>query len=77
MFLDNDLPVMDGKRCAELMRVEGGALPIICITARTDQSEACAAVGINEVLAKPFKRKDITAVLRRHIGGRLEAPGEV
>ena len=70
IFLDHDMPVMNGKECTERMRAEGGALPIVGVTARVDKDEEWFVAGLTEIMHKPFNRYQLIDIVRRHLGSR-------
>src|SRR5437016_9872923 len=73
VVLDLALPGMDGLDVARSLRREG-AVPIIMLTARTDESDKLVGLelGADDYLTKPFSPKELVArvraVLRRGQG---------
>ncbi|OLU29058.1 hybrid sensor histidine kinase/response regulator [Pseudomonas sp. PA15(2017)] len=69
VLMDCRLPVMDGYEATRRIRDLGpsGRLPIIALTANALQGdrEACLQAGMNDYLAKPFKRIELQDVLDR------------
>jgi CheY-like chemotaxis protein len=59
IFMDLQMPVMDGYKATELIRVQGQnrATPIIALTAKVFQedNERCMACGMNDFLTKPVE----------------------
>ena len=66
ILMDCNMPVMDGYETTRQIRQksEFAELPIIALTANalSDERERCRAAGMDDYLAKPF-RKDELAVL--------------
>lgn len=71
ILMDCRLPVIDGYEATQQIRQLPGCadLPIIALTANALQGdrEACLAAGMNDYLAKPFKRKDLQQILQRWV----------
>ncbi len=77
VFLDLQMPVMNGYEAARTLREHGYTGPIVAVTASAIQSELdrCIESGMNEVLSKPFKSADLLPVLRRHLAGAVKGTG--
>jgi signal transduction histidine kinase/CheY-like chemotaxis protein/HPt (histidine-containing phosphotransfer) domain-containing protein len=71
IFMDIQMPVMDGfqatRRIRELETMQGGAIPIIAMTAYAmkEDMDKCRAAGMDDYISKPFQAEDILAVLTR------------
>jgi CheY-like chemotaxis protein len=72
IFMDINMPVMDGFETTQLIRLLPGAqkdLPIIALTADAmkEDKERCLQVGMTDFVSKPFRLKEIEAVLKKYI----------
>lgn len=80
VLMDCRLPVMDGYEATRRIRQMPGleSLPIIALTANARQGdrELCLQSGMNDYLAKPFKRTDLQQVLQRWLTVRTSATGD-
>jgi signal transduction histidine kinase/CheY-like chemotaxis protein len=80
ILMDCRLPVMDGYEATRRIRQLPGLerLPIIALTAnaRHGDREICLQAGMNDYLAKPFKRTDLQQVLQRWLTFRASATGD-
>ena len=69
ILMDCRLPIIDGYEATQQIRQLPGCseVPIIALTANALQGdrEACLAAGMNDYLAKPFKRTDLQQILQR------------
>ena len=81
VFMDIQMPVMDGYEAAENLRKRGFKNPIIAVTASAlpDEWEHCREVGIDDMLVKPYKLADVDQILRKWIntGGDAENAPEI
>ncbi|MEF8709045.1 MAG: response regulator [Candidatus Accumulibacter propinquus] len=82
ILMDCQMPVMDGFEATRRIRtIEQAAgrspLPIIALTANAlaGDREACLTAGMNDYLAKPINRAQLTAALERHLRTQLPADG--
>jgi signal transduction histidine kinase/DNA-binding response OmpR family regulator len=66
IFMDIQMPRMNGYEAAARLRRQGFRQPIIAVTASalSDERERCMNVGFDDILIKPFKRPDIEKTLR-------------
>jgi CheY-like chemotaxis protein len=80
ILMDCRLPIMDGYEATrQIRRLTGQAdVPIIALTANALQGdrEACLDAGMNDYLAKPFKRADLQRLLLRWLPPRPSAGGQ-
>ncbi|VVO44397.1 ATP-binding protein [Pseudomonas fluorescens] len=71
ILMDCRLPLIDGYEATRRIRQLPGCaeLPIIALTANALQGdrEACLEAGMNDYLAKPFKRTDLQQILQRWV----------
>jgi two-component system sensor histidine kinase/response regulator len=70
IFMDIQMPNLNGYDATRQLRKMGVRTPIVAVTAsalKEEQKRALAA-GMNGCLTKPFKKKDVLAVLARWLG---------
>jgi signal transduction histidine kinase/CheY-like chemotaxis protein len=70
MFMDCQMPIMDGVEATRHIRERGGRqTPIVALTANATESEKRRALeaGMNDYLAKPVRREDLIRILERWI----------
>ncbi len=72
VLMDWRMPVLDGVAATREIRVQEQALglarvPVVALTAMSsaDERAHCLAAGMDDVLAKPFSREQLAAVLAR------------
>jgi len=76
LLLDIHMPELDGFQVVEVIRererTAGGHLPVIALTARSQQEdrERCLRAGMDEYLTKPFKAADLWAAIDRALKHR-------
>ncbi len=67
VLMDCNMPVMDGYEATRRIRQSGRwpGLPIIALTANAlpDERERCRAAGMDDYLAKPFRREELVTML--------------
>ena len=80
ILMDCRLPVMDGYEATRRIRELPGldTLPIIALTAnaRHGDRDLCLQSGMNDYLAKPFKRADLEQLLARWLTFKPSATGD-
>ncbi len=74
IFMDVQMPEMNGYEATEKMRELGIDVPIIAVTASAvrGERERCIASGMSDILAKPFKKRDLLPVLDKWLTPREE-----
>jgi CheY-like chemotaxis protein/HPt (histidine-containing phosphotransfer) domain-containing protein len=65
VFMDIQMPRMNGYEAAKELRKRGFKRPVIAVTASAlaDEREHCIKAGFDDILIKPFKRPDIEKML--------------
>ncbi|MBL8967154.1 MAG: response regulator, partial [Spirochaetaceae bacterium] len=65
VLMDIFMPRMNGYEASQALRARGFRGPIVAVTASAlrGEREKCIAAGMDDILVKPFKRKDLAAVL--------------
>ncbi len=76
ILMDCEMPVMDGFSATRALRAReqaGVHIPIIALTADVTSTgrAACLAAGMDDHLAKPFRREALHAILARWLGNRV------
>ncbi len=71
VFMDIQMPEMDGLEATRRIRKldsEHGRVPIVAITANTQDSDrdACIEVGMDDFIPKPFVKKQLVNLLERY-----------
>ncbi|KAJ2904202.1 hypothetical protein MKZ38_008532 [Zalerion maritima] len=67
ILMDIQMPLMDGLQSAKLIRKDGYVMPIVALSAFSDESNVkqCMSVGMNDFIEKPLKRPTLKAMLQR------------
>lgn len=76
IFMDVQMPRMDGHEATEILRLRGYRRPIIALTAHAmkEERERCLRSGFTDFLSKPIQREALAAILRSHF---TEGPHEL
>jgi signal transduction histidine kinase/CheY-like chemotaxis protein/streptogramin lyase len=73
IFMDIQMPVMDGKEATRRIRAAGlTTIPIIAITAETMKGdrEKCLEAGMNDYISKPIKRNTVYQMVKKYLRDR-------
>ncbi|KAI1177681.1 hypothetical protein F4777DRAFT_188050 [Nemania sp. FL0916] len=67
IFMDIQMPNVDGLQSTRLIREMGYSAPIVALTAFSDESNVknCIESGMNEFLSKPIRRPALKRVLKK------------
>ncbi len=67
IFMDCQMPVLDGYEATERLRAQGFTTPVIAMTANAMRGdrEKCLAVGMNDYISKPVSAHELSESLAR------------
>jgi signal transduction histidine kinase/ActR/RegA family two-component response regulator len=70
VFMDCQMPEMDGFSATSHLRSVGLETPIIALTAyaRNEDEEQCLAAGMSDFLSKPFRQMEMKGILEKWLG---------
>ena len=79
VFMDIQMPRMNGYEASEQLRKRSYTKPIIAITASIlgDEQGKYQKAGINDILLKPFKQADIKKILAQWLPEKTNSPEPV
>lgn len=74
VFMDMQMPVMDGLEATRILRSKDSSkrnqqIPIVAMTANAlaDSRKQCQEVGMNDFLTKPVKKSSVLEILERYL----------
>ncbi|AQT68190.1 Autoinducer 2 sensor kinase/phosphatase LuxQ [Anaerohalosphaera lusitana] len=78
IFLDIQMPHMNGYEAAKLIKKRKISVPIVALTANamSGDKEKCLANGFDDYLSKPIQRGELIRILDKHIERSSENPAE-
>jgi signal transduction histidine kinase/DNA-binding response OmpR family regulator len=67
VLMDCQMPGMDGYEASRRIRRNGNPVPIIALTANASREDVrrCLAAEMNDYLSKPFKQRDLRAMIEK------------
>jgi signal transduction histidine kinase/CheY-like chemotaxis protein len=68
VFMDIQMPRMNGYEATAWMRSHGFTQPIIACTAsaQENEKEQCLSFGMNDILPKPYKRQEVIDIMLKY-----------
>jgi len=68
VFMDVQMPVIDGIKTTNIMRANGDETIVVAMTANAMKGdrEMCINAGMNEYISKPFKKEDVYKILEKY-----------
>lgn len=70
VFMDVQMPRMNGYEATRWIRSHGYTVPVIACTASAGENDhdQCLSYGMTDVLPKPYKRQEVSDIIRKHLG---------
>ncbi|MGZ3901475.1 MAG: response regulator, partial [Bacteroidia bacterium] len=77
IFMDIQMPGINGFETTKILRKSGNQSPIIALTAGTiaDEREACIAAGMNDYISKPLKEIDFLKIIDKWLNAGKHIDG--
>jgi len=77
VFMDCQMPELDGLEATRRLRASGCTVPIVALTAfaSAEDRARCLEAGMSDYLTKPLRRPELCAVLERYLLAAAPAPG--
>ena len=68
IFMDVQMPILDGYEATKKLREKGVKTPIIACTAGSQENEKEVAIsfGMNDILSKPFTKDELQKILNKY-----------
>ena len=68
IFMDVQMPILDGYEATKKLREKGVKTPIIACTAGSQENEKEIAIsfGMNDILSKPFTKEELQKILNKY-----------
>ncbi len=68
IFMDVQMPILDGYEATKKLREKGVKTPIIACTAGSQENEREIAIsfGMNDILSKPFTKEELQRILNKY-----------
>jgi len=68
VFMDIQMPRMNGYEATKWIRKNGYTQPIIACTAsaQENEKERCLSFGMTDILPKPYKRQDVLDIMQKY-----------
>ena len=69
IFMDCQMPEVDGFEATRALRAKGDLTPIVALTAYAsdEDRQRCLDAGMNDYLTKPLRKRDLDALLERYL----------
>ena len=69
IFMDMQMPVMNGYTATRTLREQGKTLPIVALTAYAmkEDDQKCFAAGCDDYMSKPMNRKRLIEILEKYL----------
>ena len=68
IFMDIQMPGINGYEATQILREKGYSKPIIACTAGSQDNERnlCESMGLNDIIKKPFNKKQLFEMVKKH-----------